>query len=135
MVTLCGMWTITIKELHARTGEWVRKAGEKGEITVTDRGHPVAVILPFPSQVHPINVAGNAWKTRGAGLVYPAPAGSGPAGQENIPLFRDVPVSGQGMAANPFLNRRLLPGFADIQPGLHLGTDTTVIISEDRERE
>ena len=36
------MTTITIKELHARTGEWVRKAGQTGEITVTDRGRGIA---------------------------------------------------------------------------------------------
>lgn len=134
MVSLHGMPTITIKELHARTGEWVRKAGEKGEITVTDRGHPVAVIYPFRSPAQTMNIAANAWKTRGAGLVYPAPTGHGPTGQETISLLRDGPVSSQGMAANPFQNRRLLPGFAELQPGLHRGTDTAVIISEERER-
>ena len=45
------MTTITIKELHARTGEWVRKAGQAGEITVTDRGHPIAVIQPVQQRM------------------------------------------------------------------------------------
>jgi len=37
------MPTITIKELHARTGAWVRKAGT-APLQVTDNGKLVAVI-------------------------------------------------------------------------------------------
>ena len=40
------MGSITIRELHAQTGKWVRKAGEVGEIAVTDRGRIVAKIVP-----------------------------------------------------------------------------------------
>ena len=40
------MKTITIRELHERTGEWVRKASRHGEIMVTDRGQVVAKIMP-----------------------------------------------------------------------------------------
>ncbi|HEX4644844.1 MAG TPA: type II toxin-antitoxin system prevent-host-death family antitoxin [Verrucomicrobiae bacterium] len=40
------MTTITIRELHAKTGRWVRKAAREGEILVTDRGHCVAKIVP-----------------------------------------------------------------------------------------
>lgn len=47
-VTLCHMKTITIRELHANTGKWVRQAANHGEILVTDRGEPVAKILPPP---------------------------------------------------------------------------------------
>lgn len=39
---MCHMKTISIRELHQRTGAWVRKAAEVGSITVTERGRPVA---------------------------------------------------------------------------------------------
>jgi prevent-host-death family protein len=39
---MCHMKTISIRELHQRTGAWVRKAVELGSITVTERGRPVA---------------------------------------------------------------------------------------------
>jgi prevent-host-death family protein len=40
------MKTVTIRELHARTGELVRQASRDGEIRVTDSGRVVAKILP-----------------------------------------------------------------------------------------
>ena len=40
------MKTVTIRELHARTGELVRAASRLGEIRVTDNGRVVAKILP-----------------------------------------------------------------------------------------
>jgi len=41
------MVTITIKELHAKTGEEVRKAGKSlHPVAVTDRGKLVAVLAP-----------------------------------------------------------------------------------------
>jgi len=40
------MKTISIRELHEKTGEWIRLADEYGEIQVTDRGRTVAKILP-----------------------------------------------------------------------------------------
>ncbi len=40
------MKTVTIRELHGRTGELVRQASRHGEIRVTDRGRVVAKILP-----------------------------------------------------------------------------------------
>lgn len=36
---------ITIRELHARTGRWVRAAARHGEIVVTDHGKPVARVV------------------------------------------------------------------------------------------
>ncbi len=47
------MKTVTIRELHARTGELVRQAWRHGEIRVTDSGRIVAKILPEaePAQV------------------------------------------------------------------------------------
>jgi antitoxin (DNA-binding transcriptional repressor) of toxin-antitoxin stability system len=40
------MKAITIRELHAATGSWVRRAAVLGEVRVTDRGRLVAKILP-----------------------------------------------------------------------------------------
>jgi prevent-host-death family protein len=40
------MKTVTIRELHARTGEVVRAAAHHGEIRVTDRGLTIARIVP-----------------------------------------------------------------------------------------
>jgi prevent-host-death family protein len=47
------MKTITIGELHARTGKLVREASRHGEIRVTDNGRTIAKILPEaePGQV------------------------------------------------------------------------------------
>ena len=41
------MLTITIRELHMKTGEWIRKAGCNEGIVVLDRRQPVARIIPF----------------------------------------------------------------------------------------
>jgi prevent-host-death family protein len=38
--------TVSIRELHARTGELVRQATRHGEIHVTDNGRVVAKIVP-----------------------------------------------------------------------------------------
>jgi len=36
---------ISIKQLHAKTGEWVRRAGQsKAPLPITDRGRPIAVL-------------------------------------------------------------------------------------------
>ena len=40
------MKTVTIRELHTRTGKLVREASRHGEIRVTDRGRVVAKIVP-----------------------------------------------------------------------------------------
>ncbi len=40
------MKAITIRELHSRTGQWVRKAARHGQILVTDHGRTVARIVP-----------------------------------------------------------------------------------------
>ncbi len=36
-----------MRELHMRTGKWVRKAAQANGVIVVERGHPVATILPF----------------------------------------------------------------------------------------
>lgn len=82
------MKTISIRELHERTGAWVRKAVELGAITVTDRGKPLV----------------------------------------RLEALVDV------RAANPFRERRLRPGYARLRGKLGGGTDSTTIVSEDRDR-
>ena len=82
------MKTISIRDLHERTGAWVRKAVELGAITVTERGKPVVRIEAI-SDARP---------------------------------------------ANPFRDRRLRPGYARLRGKLSGGTDSTTIVSEDRDR-
>ena len=40
------MKTISIRELHARTGKWVRQAVEQGQILVADNGRTVVRMVP-----------------------------------------------------------------------------------------
>lgn len=40
------MKTVSIRELHTRTGELVRSASRHGEIRVTDSGRVIAKIVP-----------------------------------------------------------------------------------------
>lgn len=58
------MRTITIKELHEHTGEWVRKAADHKEITVTDRGMPVALIRPIHQAATAMPAGKNPWLNR-----------------------------------------------------------------------
>jgi prevent-host-death family protein len=44
------MKVISIRELHLETGRWVRKAGHRSaRIVVTDRGRPLATLVPYAS--------------------------------------------------------------------------------------
>jgi prevent-host-death family protein len=45
------MKTISIRELHMKTGRWVRHAASQGPIVVTDRGRRVAALQPFDASV------------------------------------------------------------------------------------
>ena len=40
------MKTISIRELHARTGKWVRQVAEQGQILVADNGRTVVRMMP-----------------------------------------------------------------------------------------
>lgn len=44
------MKTITIRELHDKTGECVRLAAQYGEVAVTHRGRAVAKIVPHEDE-------------------------------------------------------------------------------------
>jgi len=84
------MKAISIRELHEKTGKYVRQAAEDGEIYVTDRGKIVAKIIP----------------------------------QTDAP---EIPY---------FARRKLTPAFHKLMKSgkLRGGTDSTRIISEDRDR-
>jgi len=45
------MKTISIRELHLKTGQWVRHAASRGPIVVTDRGRRVAALQPFDASM------------------------------------------------------------------------------------
>ncbi|MCC7373845.1 MAG: type II toxin-antitoxin system prevent-host-death family antitoxin [Verrucomicrobiales bacterium] len=47
------MKEVTLRELHARTGEWVREASRCGQIVVTDNGRPIARIVPETGESEP----------------------------------------------------------------------------------
>lgn len=83
------MKTVSIRELHEKTGALIREAKRLGGLIVTDRGTPVARIEPVES---------------------------------NPPV-------------NPFRHRRLLPEYERLLHSGRLGkgTDSTQIVSEDRE--
>jgi antitoxin (DNA-binding transcriptional repressor) of toxin-antitoxin stability system len=40
------MKTISIRELHARTGKWVREAAAQGQILVADNGRTIVRMVP-----------------------------------------------------------------------------------------
>jgi antitoxin (DNA-binding transcriptional repressor) of toxin-antitoxin stability system len=80
------MKTISLKELHAETGAWVRKAARLGAITITDRGRVIARITSVAHEAR----------------------------------------------ANPFLTRKVRPSYARLKGKLGAGTDSTVIVSDDR---
>ncbi len=41
------MQQIGIRDLHLKTGEWVRRAARGEAVVVTERGRPVASLIPF----------------------------------------------------------------------------------------
>lgn len=43
------MKTISIKDLHDKTGHWLRRVQAEGELVVTERGAPIARVLPPPT--------------------------------------------------------------------------------------
>ena len=45
-VTLRHVKTVTLRELHAKTGKLVREASRHGQILVTDNGRTIAKIVP-----------------------------------------------------------------------------------------
>jgi prevent-host-death family protein len=40
------MKRVSIRQLHEKTGEYIRKAAREGELLITDRGKTIAKIVP-----------------------------------------------------------------------------------------
>ena len=72
------MKTISIRELHEKTGEWVRRSETLGAITVTDRGKAVAQIVPVKA-----NAAVNPFAVRKLRRAYSRMLGSLKAGTDS----------------------------------------------------
>lgn len=53
------MKSISIKQLHERTGHWLRIAKGEGEVVMTERGEPLVRILPAATAA-----AGNPFANR-----------------------------------------------------------------------
>jgi len=47
MCYIVHMRTLTIRQLHLSTGNWVRRVARDGRVVITDRGRPVATLSPF----------------------------------------------------------------------------------------
>ena len=78
------MKSISIRELHEKTGEWVRKSERLGGITVTDRGKAVARIVPV--EVAPTI---NMFSTRKLRRGYARMLGSLTGGKDSTKMVSD----------------------------------------------
>jgi prevent-host-death family protein len=47
MCYIVHMKKISIRDLHLKTGEWVRRAASGDRLVVTDRGRPIASLSEF----------------------------------------------------------------------------------------
>ena len=83
------MKRVSIRELHEKTGEWVRLAETHEQIIITDRGRPVASLAPFR----------------------------------------------QLAKRNRFSARKILPAYGKLRGKLSGGTESSALISEDRDVE
>ena len=54
------MKEISIRELHRRTGAWVRNTRKYGPILIRDRNTPVAKLIPISGE--PLENLFNSWK-------------------------------------------------------------------------
>ena len=81
------MKTISIKDLHDKTGHWLRRVQAEGELVVTERGTPVARMLPARKPA-----AGNPFAKRkllrGVAAIIDRPLG-GPDSAKIISSMRD----------------------------------------------
>lgn len=48
-VHIVHMKEVSIRDLHLKTGEWVRRVRLEQKIIITERGQPVATLVPFES--------------------------------------------------------------------------------------
>ena len=81
------MKTISIKELHDKTGQWLRRVRTEGEVIVTERGTPVARMLP-PTRTAAGNPFARRRLLRGVARLLERPIG-GPDSAAIISTMRD----------------------------------------------
>lgn len=81
------MKVISIKQLHDKTGEWLRRVRTEGEVVVTERGTPVARMLP-PAKTAAGNPFANRKLLRGAARLMARPIG-GPGSAAIVSAMRD----------------------------------------------
>ncbi len=81
------MKTISIKELHDKTGEWLRRVRTEGEVIVTERGTPIARMLP-PAKTAAGSPFAKRRLLRGVTRLIERPIG-GPDSAEIISAMRD----------------------------------------------
>lgn len=81
------MKTVSIKELHEKTGEWLRRVRVEGEVIVTDRGTPIARMLP-PAREPAASPFARRKLLRGVARLIARPLGS-PDSAEIIGTMRD----------------------------------------------
>jgi prevent-host-death family protein len=74
MCNMRHMKTISLRELHNKTGEWMRRVTDEEQIIVTDRGIPIAKV------VHPDALVGQR-KTWGQRTLLPGYAAAMKAGK------------------------------------------------------
>ena len=46
-VHIVHMKEISIRDLHLKTGEWIRRVSRERKIIISERGVPVATLIPF----------------------------------------------------------------------------------------
>jgi antitoxin (DNA-binding transcriptional repressor) of toxin-antitoxin stability system len=49
VVHIVHMKEISIRDLHLKTGKWIRNISLEQKIVITERGEPVATLIPFES--------------------------------------------------------------------------------------
>ena len=81
------MKTISIKELHDKTGHWLRRVKAEGELVVTERGNPVARMLP-PARASAGNPFTKRKLLRGIAQIIARPLG-GPDSRDIISEMRN----------------------------------------------
>ena len=81
------MKTISIKDLHDKTGHWLRRVRAEGEVIVTERGTPVARMLP-PAKSSAGNPFARRKLLRGVAAIMQRPVG-GPDSAEIVSSMRD----------------------------------------------
>lgn len=81
------MKTISVKDLHDKTGHWLRRVKAEGEVIVTERGTPVARMLP-PARASIGNPFARRKLLRGIARLIARPIG-GPDSADVISWMRD----------------------------------------------